>query len=173
VIHSSADSIALRSGIRDEIRKVDSQIPVEIDRVPDLVASTINRQQLGMTLMLVFAAAAIALAAVGIYGVIAYSATQRTKEVAIRMALGASPRDAFVLVFKQGGIMTVIGTAIGVFAAYLTGRIVASSLYQIRAGDPATLAGAAIVVVVIAVSAIVIPAYRLSRLEPSHVLRPE
>jgi ABC-type antimicrobial peptide transport system permease subunit len=173
IIRASADSAGLRSSIRDEIHKLDPQIPVEIERVPDLVSSTINRQQLGMTLMLVFAVAAIALAAVGIYGVIAYSATQRTKEMAIRMALGASPRDAFGLVCKQGGTLTIIGTMAGLLMAYLAGQVVSGSLYQVRASDPLILSGAAIVVIVIAVSAIVIPAYRVTRLDPGHVLRPE
>jgi predicted permease len=173
VIHAKADSEALRAAIREEVRKVDAQIPVDIERVSDIVGATVTRQQLGMTLMLVFAAAAIALAAVGIYGVIAYGATQRKKEVAIRLALGATQREVFMLVLKHGGTLTVIGAAVGLFVAYLAGRFASRALYDVRAADPVILAVATIVVVGIAVLATVIPAYRSSRLDPSQVLRPE
>src|SRR5262249_16641733 len=143
VIHATAgDTPSLRGAIRDEVRKIDPQLPVDIDRVSDIVNSTLNRQQLGMTLMLVFAAAAIALAAVGIYGVIAYAATQRRKEVAIRLALGATQQNVFWLVLKQGGTLAIAGAAIGLLVAYLAGRVVSSSLYQVRASDPIILGGA-------------------------------
>jgi len=173
VIHANGDSEALRSAIRDEVRKVDPQIPVDIERVSDIVHSTLTRQQLGMTLMLVFAAAAIALAAVGIYGVIAYGATQRKKEVAIRLALGATPREVFWLVLRHGGILTVVGAALGLVVAYLAGRAASSALYDVRASDPLILGTAAVIVVSIAALATVIPAYRSSRLDPGQVLRPE
>ena len=123
--------------------------------------------------MLVFAAAAIALAAVGIYGVIAYSASQRKKEVAIRLALGATQENVFGLVLKQGSALTVVGAAIGLVVAYASGRIVSTSLYQVRASDPVILGVACLVVVGIAVFATIIPAYRAARLDPGHVLRPE
>jgi len=174
VIHApSGDSAALRSAIREEVRKLDPQIPVDIERVSDIVGSTLVRQQLGMTLMLVFAVAAIALAAVGIYGVIAYSTTQRKREVAIRLALGATEREVFWLVLKQGGTLAIVGAAIGLVVAYAAGRIVASSLFEVRASDPMILGAATLVVVSIAILATVIPAYRASRLDPGHVLRPE
>jgi ABC-type antimicrobial peptide transport system permease subunit len=173
IVHTSADSAFLRSAIRDEVRKLDPQVPVDFERVSDSVNSTINRQQLGMTLMLVFAAAAIALAAVGIYGVIAYGAAQRRKDVAIRLALGATQRTVFCLVLKQGGVLSFAGAAIGVVLAYFGGRIVSSSLYQVRASDPVILGVATLVVLSIALFATVIPAYRSARMDPGRVLRPE
>ena len=174
VIHTTGgDSPALRSAIRDEVRKLHPQVPVDIERVSDIVSRTINRQELGKTLMQVFAAAAVVLAAVGIYGVIAYSATQRRREVAVRLALGATPRDVFWLVVKQGGTLAVVGAAIGLIVAYLTGRLVSSSLYEVRASDPLILGVATVVVVGVALLATVIPAYRAARLDPSHVLRVE
>jgi putative ABC transport system permease protein len=148
-------------------------VPVDIERVSDIVSRTINRQELGKTLMQVFAAAAVVLAAVGIYGVIAYSATQRRREVAVRLALGATPRDVFWLVVKQGGTLAVVGAAIGLIVAYLTGRLVSSSLYEVRASDPLILGVATVIVVSVALLATVIPAYRAARLDPSHVLRVE
>lgn len=171
VVHTSAgDSLALRSGIRDEVRKLDPQMAVDIERASDIVGSTLSRQQLGMTLMLWFGAAAVALAAVGIYGVIAYGAAQRRSEVAIRFALGATPGNVFWLVLKQGRTMAAVGAAIGLVVAYLSGRIVSSWLYEVRASDPMILGAAAALVVGIALLATVIPAYRASRLDPARVL---
>ncbi len=173
VIHVSSDSPALRSAIREEVRKLDPQLPVDIERVSDIVGSTLNRQQLGMMLMLVFAGAAIALAAVGIYGVIAYAATQRRKEVAIRLALGATQQNVFWLVLKQGGTLAITGAAIGLLVAYFAGRVVSSSLYEVRASDPLILGAATTVVAGIALLATLIPAIRVAHLDPGRVLRPE
>ena len=124
-------------------------------------------------LMLLFGAVAVALAAVGIYGVIAYAAAQRTDEVATRLALGATPIDAFWLVVKQGRTLAAIGTAIGLGAAYGAGRIVSSRIYEVSATDPAILGAATAIVVIVAAVATIIPAWRISRIAPSRVLRAE
>ncbi len=174
VVHTSAgDSAALRSAIRDEVRKLDSQIPVEVERASDIVGSTLSRQQLGMTLMLGFGIAAVLLAAVGIYGVIAYAAAQRRSEVAIRLALGATPSNVFWLTLKHGRTLAVVGATIGLIVAYLSGRLVSSWLYEVRASDPMILGAATALVVGIALLATMIPAYRAARVDPAHVLRPE
>jgi putative ABC transport system permease protein len=174
VVHTSmADSPAMRSTIRDEARKLDPNMAIDVERVTDIVGTTLNRQQLGMTLMLWFGAAAVALAAVGIYGVIAYGAAQRQGEVAIRLALGATQGNVFWLVLRQGRTMAGVGAAIGLVVAYLSGRIVSSRLYDVRASDPMVLGAAAALVVGIALLATVIPAYRAARLDPARVLWPE
>lgn len=167
---STGDSAALRSAIRGEARKLDPQQAIEIERVADIVGSTLSRQQLGMTLMLWFGAAAVTLAAVGIYGVIAYGAAQRRHEVAIRLALGASAGNVFWLVLKQGRTMAAVGAAIGLVVAYFSGRVVASQLYEVRASDPMILGAATVLVAGIALVATVIPAYRAARLDPARVL---
>jgi putative ABC transport system permease protein len=167
------DNATLQSAIRDTIRKFDSNMAVEFEPVPELVASTLRRQELGMMLMLLFGAAAVALAAVGIYGVIAYGASQRRDEVATRLALGATPLNAFWLVVKQGRTLAAIGTAIGLAAAYGAGRIVSSRIYEVRASDPAILGMATALVLGVALVATIIPAWRVSRIQPSRVLRPE
>jgi ABC-type antimicrobial peptide transport system permease subunit len=146
---------------------------VEVERVSDILGSTLSRQHLGMTLMLWFGAAAVALAAVGIYGVIAYAAAQRRGEVAIRLALGATPGSVFWLVLRQGRTLAAVGAAIGLTVAYFSGRIVSSWLYEVRASDPMILGTATALVVAIALVATVIPAYRASRLDPSRVLWPD
>jgi ABC-type antimicrobial peptide transport system permease subunit len=146
---------------------------VEFEDATEVVSATLQRQELGMTLMLIFGAAAVALAAVGIYGVIAYATSQRRGEVATRLALGATPGNVFWLVLRQGRLLTLIGAGIGLFVAYLAGRIVASRLYEVRASDPLILGGATVAVVAIALLATIIPAYRASRIEASRVLRPD
>jgi predicted permease len=170
---AAVDSPALRDALRNEVRKVDPQIPFDVQRVSDIVGATINREQLGMTLMLVFAGAAVVLAAVGIYGVIAYSTVQRKREVAIRLALGATQSNVFGLVLAQGARLAAIGAAIGLIVAYVAGRVVTNWLYQVRAADPFILGAATLVVVGITVLATLIPAVRAACLDPGHVLRPD
>ena len=173
VATSARDVASLQSAIRGEVRQFDPQIAVEFERVRDLVAGTIRRQQLGMTLMLIFGGVAILLAAVGIYGVVAYAVSQRRGEMATRLALGATPGGVFWLVMKQGGTIGVAGTAIGLGIAYLSGRVVASQIYAIRASDPMMLGGAITIVAAITAAATAIPAWRASRLKPSGVLHAE
>jgi ABC-type antimicrobial peptide transport system permease subunit len=123
-----------------------------------------------MTLMLIFGGVAILLAAVGIYGVVAYAVSERRGEMATRLALGATPGGVFWLVMKQGGTVGLIGTAIGLGIAYLSGQVVASRIYAIRASDPVMLGAAIVIVAAITALATAIPAWRASRLKPSAVL---
>jgi len=168
-----ADTTSLQSELRSEVRKLDPQLAVDFESAPEIIATTLRRQELGMTLMLLFGAAAVALAAVGIYGVIAYAAAQRAGEVATRLALGATPRRVFWLVVRQGRTLAIAGTAIGLVVAYVAGRIVSSRLYEVRASDPAILIAATGLVVAIAILATLIPAWRVSRIDPTRVLRSE
>jgi predicted permease len=170
---SLADIGPVQGAIRDELRKLDPQMAIDFERATDVVNATTSRQELGMTLMLIFGAVAVLLAAVGIYGVVAYAAAQRRDELATRLALGATPGGVFWLVMRQGGMLALIGTAIGLATAYLSGRIVSSQIYAIRASDPLMLSSAILLVVVIATLATMIPAWRASRLSPARVLHPE
>jgi putative ABC transport system permease protein len=172
VVHArGGDSPALQQSIRDIVRAVDSNMPVEFQTMSGLAGATLLRQELGMMLMLVFGATALALAAVGIYGVIAYATSQRRGEVATRLALGATPRNVFWLVLKEGQTLTIIGTVIGLGASYAAGRFIASRLYEVSASDPMILIGATLVVALLASVATMIPALRASKTKPSDVLR--
>jgi predicted permease len=173
VATSTSDVASLESAIRSQVRELDPQIAVEFELVRDLVNGTLRRQQLGMTLMLIFGVVAILLAAVGIYGVVAYAVSQRRGEMATRLALGATPGSVFVLVMKQGALLALIGIGIGLLVAYLSGRVVASQIYAIRASDPVTLGAAIVLVAGITGLATMIPAWRASRLAPSGVLHTE
>lgn len=126
-----------------------------------------------MMLMMVFGAAALALAAVGIYGVIAYATSQRTGEVATRLALGATRGRVFWLMLSHGRTLTIAGVAAGLILGYVAGRLFANRFYEMRAGDPLILGAAALIVLGIAVVATVIPAARASAVKPSQVLRTE
>ncbi|HET9370899.1 MAG TPA: FtsX-like permease family protein, partial [Vicinamibacterales bacterium] len=173
VVQTSGDPASLQGPIRDEIRRFDPNMAVDFEPMPILVANTIRRQELGMTLMMMFGVAAVLLAAVGIYGVVAYAAAQRRGEMATRLALGAAPGQVFWLVLKHGAMLAAFGTAIGLTAAYFAGRLVSSQIYAVNASDPLILTAATTLVVAIAVAATTIPALRASRLDPSGVLRPD
>ena len=146
---------------------------MEFTLASDLVAASILRQQLGMQLMLVFGGAALLLAAVGIYGVIAFAASTRRDEVATRLALGATPGSIFRLVLRQGRTLSIVGSLLGLLTAYLAGHVVATR-YAGSAVRPVILAIATIAVALLAVTATAIPAIRsAARLDPSQVLRPQ
>ncbi|HET9373072.1 MAG TPA: ABC transporter permease [Vicinamibacterales bacterium] len=168
-----ADPGSLQSAIRAEVAKSDPQIAVNVILLSELTGNALMRQELGMTLMLVFGFAAVALAAVGIYGVIAYATSQRSGEVATRLALGATPRSVFFLVAGHGRTLTIVGALLGLAVAYALGRMVASRLYEVQAADPVILIAATAVVMTIAVMATAVPAARAARTKPSSVLRSE
>jgi putative ABC transport system permease protein len=170
---AGVDVTQLQSAIRQAVHRLDPQIAVEFQLATALVSGTISRQELGMTLMLIFGGAAILLAAVGIYGVVAYAVSQRRNEMATRLALGATPASVFGLVLKQGIALAAVGTAIGLSFAYLSGRVVSSQIYSVRASDPLKLTGAIVVVAGVVLLATMIPAWRACRLSPSGVLRSE
>ena len=126
-----------------------------------------------MTLMLVFGGIAIALAAVGIYGVVSYAGSLRRDELATRLALGASPRSVFLLVMKQGAMLGLIGAGIGLGLTYLSGQVISNRVYAIRASDPVILAIATLLITAITFLATTIPAARAARLNPANALQSE
>jgi predicted permease len=174
VVYSSLpDPALLENAIRTEVRKVNPTMAIDFRLASDVVADTLRRQELGMLLMLIFGGIAIVLAAVGIYGVVSYAGSLRRDEMATRLALGASPGAVFSLVMRQGALLGVLGAVIGVSMAYLTGKIVSSQVYAIRASDPLMLSIATVLIVAITVAASLIPAIRASRLNPANALQSE
>jgi predicted permease len=171
VASSLPDPAPLMANIRSAIKEIDPNIPIRPVSMASIVNTSLSRQRLGMTLMLIFAAAALALAAIGIYGVIAYASAQRQGEVATRIALGATPSNVFWMMMNQGRTLSVIGTILGIAIAYAAGRIVTSRLFEVRASDPLVLAAAASIVLGITALAIVVPARRASQTHASQVLR--
>ena len=170
---SLPDPERIAGAVREAVRSQDPLLPVEPRSVTDIVAASFMRQRLGMTLMILFAVAALVLAAVGIYGVISYASAQRTGEIATRMALGATPLQVFWMMMSQGRGLAIVGTVIGVGTAYAAGRAGSSLLYEVRASDPVILLSATLVVVTITFLSILLPARRASQIDPSRVLRLE
>jgi ABC-type antimicrobial peptide transport system permease subunit len=159
--------------IRAEVRTLDPAVPVDFDLLPNVVSGSLGRQRLGMLLMLLFGLAGIALAAIGVYGVIAYAIAQRVREVAIRLALGATPGDVFRMTFVRAQAVAVAGGLAGLGLAYPTGRILASTLYEVRAADPVVLVSSTLLVGAVAVLATAVPARRAAHVDPVVALRAE
>lgn len=167
----AGDPHALESGLRATLTAFDPLMMLTFKTAPEVVASTLDRQRLGMTLMLVFGALALVLAAIGIYGVIAYASAQRREEFATRLALGASAGRVFRLVLGSGQRLALTGVVIGLAGAYAGGRLVASRVYAMRAADPLVLLAAAVIVALVALLATIIPALRASRIDAVRALR--
>jgi putative ABC transport system permease protein len=159
--------------VRAEVYKMDPQLAFTVEPVTEVVAATLTRQKLGTTLMLLFGAMALLLAAIGIYGMIAYSSGERHSEVATRMALGASRANIFWLLARQGLIVAGTGAAIGLGIAYGTSRLASSWLFEVRPSDPWILGSALALVAGVTVVATLIPVRRAARIDPALSLRLE
>jgi ABC-type antimicrobial peptide transport system permease subunit len=170
---SQADPAAVEGAIRAEVRKLNPTMAIDFQLATDLVGGTLRRQELGMTLMLVFGGIAIVLAAVGIYGVVSYAGSLRREEMATRLALGASPQSVFMLVMRQGVTLGLAGAAIGLGLAYFSGQVISNRVYAIRASDPVILGIATLLITAITVLATTIPASRAARLSPANALQSE
>jgi predicted permease len=168
-----SDVATIERNIRAEVRKLNPTMALDFELASDVVGGTIRRQELGMTLMLVFGVIAIVLAAVGIYGVVSYAGSLRREEMATRLALGASPSAVFLLVMKQGAVLGLIGAGIGIGLAYFSGQLISSRVYAIRASDPLILASATLLITAITLVATMIPATRAARLSPASALQSE
>jgi putative ABC transport system permease protein len=173
VAPSGGDASAALGRVRDALNRFDPTLVVKFATADEIVAKTTQRQELGMRMMLVFGALALALAAVGIYGVIAYAVEQRRMEIATRIALGAPSSDVFRMVLSTGQKLAIGGVLIGLGTAYAGGRVVASYLYEMRAADPIVLIGAGAMVAAVTITATMIPALRASRVDPIRAHRAE
>jgi predicted permease len=174
VVHTTvANPVQLQNAIRAKVREINPTMPIDFQLAKDVVGDTIKRQELGMTLMLIFGAIAVILAAVGIYGVVSYANSLRRDEMATRLALGASPDQVFAMVLKQGAVLGLGGAVIGVSLALLSGKLVSSQVYAIKATDPLILGVSTVLITGITVIATVIPARRAAKLSPANALLSE
>jgi putative ABC transport system permease protein len=162
------------TAIRHRVHELDPQLPLSNVRTMDeWLSNTAAQPRLNAQLLAVFAAAALAIAAIGIYGVIAYSVTQRTREIGLRMALGAPRGSVLRLIIGEGMTVAVAGIGIGLASAFALSRALASLVFAVRVHDPATFAGVAAALTIVALTACAIPARRASRVDPMVALREE
>ena len=174
VIRTSGPSTALLGAIRPTVYAVDKDQPIGTIRpLEEIVADSIARQRFAMTLLTVFSLVALVIAAVGIYGVMAYSVVQRTGEFGIRMALGAQQRDVLRLVLAQGGKLVGLGLIIGLAATLAASRAMGSMLFNTSAQDPLTLGGITLLLGAVALAACLLPASRATKVNPIEALRME
>jgi putative ABC transport system permease protein len=174
VLRSATDRASLTPAVRDAVASIDKDQPVfNVNTMKQLVDDSVATRHITLVLLGLFSALALLLAAIGIYGVISYSVQQRTHEIGIRMALGAQRRDVLRLVVGHGVKLAVLGTAIGIAAAFGLTRLMASLLFGVGAYDPAAFAAAAMLLLLVAVAACYIPARRAIAVDPMIALRYE
>jgi ABC-type antimicrobial peptide transport system permease subunit len=156
------------------MKNIDPNLPLDaLETLPQQVHENVYLDRMTSTLTLAFALLATVLAAIGLYGVLAYSVTQRTREIGVRMALGADMSNVRGLVLRQVGAMTLVGGAIGIAAAIGLGRAAQSLLYQLNGYDPEVIAAAAVALATVAFLAGFLPALKASRIDPMQALRYE
>lgn len=174
VVRSEAPSEALVAAIRGKIAEVDASLPVSpILSMDSVIATSVAQPRIITQCVSAFAGFALLLAALGMYGVMAYSVTQRKQEMGIRMSLGAGPREILRLVVRQGMTLAVAGVAVGVLASLALTRLLAGLLFGVRATDPTIFGGAAAILGLAAFLACYVPARRATRVDPIVVLRSE
>jgi putative ABC transport system permease protein len=174
VVRTSVDPMSIVAAARREIHAVDPNQPVSNIRTMETVLEDeIGQRRLAMTLAAVFAGLALLLATLGIYGVLSYFVVQHTREIGVRLALGARRRNVLGLVMKKGMTLALIGVAIGLVAAFALTRLMSSLLYEVRATDPITFVAVAAMLTVVALLACYIPARRAMKVDPMVALRCE
>ncbi|MBI3667063.1 MAG: ABC transporter permease, partial [Acidobacteria bacterium] len=173
-VRTTADPLALSSAVRAKLSALDPELPLaNVMTMEQRLSDSVSRPRSTMLLLGVFAALALTLASVGLYGVISYSVAQRTHEIGIRMALGARQADVLQLVLKQGIRLVAIGLAVGLAAALALSRLLSSLLFGVSAADPATFFVVSVLLTAIALLASYIPARRAARVDPMAALRYE
>ena len=172
VVRTTGDPLTVAGPVRNEIRQMDPNLPVaNIRPMTDVVSTALATPRLTGFLLGAFAAIALALAAVGIYGVLAYLVSQRTHEIGIRLAIGANRSQVLVMVLRQGMTLAVAGIVVGMVAAFALTRLMQSLLYQITATDPVTYVVVPIALLVVTLVASYLPAFRATRVSPTMALR--
>jgi putative ABC transport system permease protein len=173
-VRTSLDPASVTSAIREQVFAIDKGLSLyNVATMDQLVSNSVAQPRLNLSLLVAFAALALALAAVGVYGVMAFAVTERRQEFGIRVALGASPADVLKQVILEGGRLAALGLALGIIAALALTRLMTSLLYGVKPSDPLTLGLAAALLAFVALAACYIPARRATRVDPIVALRYE
>jgi putative ABC transport system permease protein len=174
IVRSATDPTSHLPEIRAAVRAIDPTIPVyDISLFGDLLSNSLGSRRFNMYLLACFAALALVLACVGLFGVLAYLVAQRTRDIGVRMALGASRRDVFQLIVWQGLALAVAGAALGVAGGFGAAHLLRALLFSVTPNDPVTFIAVPIVLVVVALLACFGPAHRATRIDPLSALRAE
>ncbi|MFY9555605.1 MAG: ABC transporter permease [Blastocatellia bacterium] len=174
VVRTEVEPLTLASAFRRELQEVDKELALyDVRTMDQLVSNAVSEPRFNMVLLAVFAGLALALASIGMYGVMAYSVAERTREIGIRMAMGAQPEDVMKLVLRQGAMLIVIGVGLGLAAAFALTRVISSFLFGVSASDPVTFAAIALLLGGISLLACYIPARRATKFDPMAALRYE
>jgi putative ABC transport system permease protein len=174
VVRTEKEPSSLASAVRGAIQSVDRELPVyRVTTMEQVIADSMTQRRFAMTLLGIFALVALILASVGLYGVMAYSVTQRTHEIGIRMALGAKTGDVLKMVVGQGMVLAVIGLGIGLLAAFGLTRLMTTLLFGVSATDPLIFAILPLLLAGVAIAASWIPARRATKVDPMIALRYE
>ncbi|MEJ2207374.1 MAG: ABC transporter permease [Gemmatimonadota bacterium] len=172
VVRTNGDPTELFASVRSRVDAVDPQVAISgLGTVADVRRASMVSQHFMAMLLLVFGVVALVMAMVGIYGVVSYQVTERTREMAVRMSIGATPGDVLTLILKSGGRVWGLGIMAGIGGAVLLRQVVASQLYGITATDPVIFGGAALILCLVSLAATGVPAVRTTRLQPGIVLR--
>jgi putative ABC transport system permease protein len=173
-IRTQGDPLSIVGAIRKEVQVLDPDQPIAaVKKMSDWVDSSTSAPRYRTTLLGMFAALAMILAATGIYGVMSYSVAQRTHEIGVRMALGARQFDVLKLVVRQGMLLTIVGVILGLIGAFALTRVMQSLLFGVTAKDPFTFAVVAALLIAVAFVACFIPARRATKVDPLVALRYE
>jgi putative ABC transport system permease protein len=173
VLRTSANPMPLAPAITRVIQSVDKDAPISYMTVDQLLADSTAEPRFQTALVGSFGALGLLLAIIGVYGVISYSAAQRTNEIGVRMALGAQRSDVLLMFLREGMLLAGAGIAIGIGGALALTRVLGSTLFEINPTDPATFAGVAIFLMIAALAACYIPARRATKVNPIAALRYE
>ncbi|HEX8421865.1 MAG TPA: FtsX-like permease family protein, partial [Pyrinomonadaceae bacterium] len=172
VVRTAGDPMNLIPFVRSELTRLDKDQPLyNVRTMEQVMSESTSRRRFNMMLIAVFAFLGLVLAAVGIYGVISYSVTQRTHEIGIRMALGAEARDILKMIVRQGMGMVILGVGIGLVGAFGLTRVMSSLLFGVSPTDLVTFAGVPLILATVALLACYIPARRATRVDPMIALR--
>jgi predicted permease len=174
VIRTSNDPASMSSAVRKAIWSIDAQIPSPEVRTMDVVVNgSVAARRFQMHLLLTFAISALLLAGLGIYGVVAYTALERTREIGIRTALGAQTGDVYRLILFEGITPVLAGTVLGVGLAFLAGRMTASLLFEVRPYDPLVTGLSCAILIAVGILACLLPAWKATKIDPIRALRYE
>jgi putative ABC transport system permease protein len=174
IMRGTGDAAGLIGGIRSMVAGLDRDLPLyNVRTMKQMLAESRARERVGLLLIVTFAGLALLLAGVGIYGVLAYSVTQRTREIGLRLALGASRRDVIRLIVGQGMNLVLVGVGVGLLAAFALTRLMKGLLYEVTATDPLTFIGVSVLLISVGLLACWIPACRATRVDPIITLRHE